>query len=81
MNEVAELDLSRITPEEEQQILGRLLRDDFDAWAEQAARVGHCAHPIRLTGEQHTVEAATGSVVSTLNRLNRHLTKPAMLIY
>jgi hypothetical protein len=65
MTEVAELDLSRITPDEERQILGRLLRDDFDAWADQAARVGHCAHPIRLTGEQHTVEAATGSVVST----------------
>jgi len=65
MNEVAELDLSRITPDEERQILSRLLRDDFDAWADQAARVGHCAHPIRLTGEQHTVEAATGSVVST----------------
>jgi len=65
MTEVAELDLSRITPDQERQILGRLLRDDFDAWADQAARVGHCAHPIRLTGEQHTVDAATGSVVST----------------
>jgi len=30
MNEVAELDLSRITPDEERQILGRLLRDDFE---------------------------------------------------
>ena len=33
--------------------------------AEQAARVGHCAHPIRLTGQQHTVRAATGSILST----------------
>ena len=65
MVELAALDLSGITPAEERQILDRLLGDDFDAWAEQAARVGHCAHPIRLTGEQHTVEKATGSVLST----------------
>lgn len=46
MTEVVELDLSRITNDEERQILGRLLRDAFDAWADQAARVGHCAHPV-----------------------------------
>ena len=65
MTDLAALDLSGITPTEERQILDRLLRDDFEMWAEQAARVGHCAHPIRLTGEQHTVDAATGSVLST----------------
>jgi hypothetical protein len=65
MSERGELDLSGITLAEERQILDRLLRDDFDVWAEQAARVEHCAHPIRLTGEQHTVDTATGSVLST----------------
>jgi len=65
MTELAELDLSGITAAQERQILDRLLRDDFDQWAEQAARVGHCAHPIRLTGQQRTVETATGSVLST----------------
>jgi hypothetical protein len=65
MSETAQLDLSGITQAEERQILDRLLRDDFEMWAEQAARVGHCAHPIRLTGEQHTVDMATGSVLST----------------
>jgi len=65
MSNLGELDLSRITGSQERQILDRLLRDDFDEWAEQAARVGHCAHPIRLTGQQQTVEAATGSVLST----------------
>jgi hypothetical protein len=65
MTELAQLDLSGITPAQERQILDRLLRDDFEAWADQAARVGHCAHPIRLTGQQHTVETATGSVLST----------------
>jgi hypothetical protein len=65
MNEPAELDLSAITAAQERQILDRLLGDDFDQWAEQAARVGHCAHPIRLAGQQHTLDAATGSVLST----------------
>ena len=27
--------------------------------------MGHCAHPIRLTGQQHTVRAGTGSILST----------------
>jgi len=65
MSELGELDLSGITAAEERQILDRLLCEDFDQWADQAARVGHCAHPIRLTGQQHTVQAATGSVLST----------------
>ncbi|HEY5179267.1 MAG TPA: replication initiator [Dermatophilaceae bacterium] len=65
MSELAEMDLSGINAAQERQILDRLLRDDFDAWAEQASRVGHCAHPIRLTGEQNTVDTATGSVLST----------------
>ena len=65
MSESGELDLSGITAVQERQILSRLLRDDFDQWAEQAARVGHCAHPIRLTGQSHTLDKATGSVLST----------------
>ena len=65
MTRLAELDLSGISAAQERQILHRLLRGDFDAWAEQAARVGHCAHPIRLTGQQSTVDKTTGSVLST----------------
>ena len=65
MSDLGELDLSGITASQERQILDRLLRDDFDQWAEQAARVGHCAHPIRLTGQSHTIDKATGSVMST----------------
>jgi hypothetical protein len=65
MSELGELDLSGISAAQERQILDRLLREDFDQWAEQAARVGHCAHPIRLTGQQHTVHAASGSILST----------------
>ena len=29
---------------------------DFDAWSEAAARVGHCARPIRLHGSSQTVD-------------------------
>src|SRR5665647_2558906 len=65
MSDLGELDLSGITPSQERQILNRLMRDDFDQWADQAARVGHCAHPIRLTGQSHTIDKATGSVMST----------------
>lgn len=65
MSDLGELDLSGITASQERQILNRLLRDDFDQWADQAVRVGHCAHPIRLTGQSHTVDKATGSVMST----------------
>jgi hypothetical protein len=65
MSDLAELDLSGITTSQERQILDRLLRHDFDQWAEQAARVGHCAHPIRLTGQSHTVDKTSGSVLST----------------
>ena len=67
MPELGEMDLSGITPAQERQILDRLLRDDFDAWAEQAARVGHCAHPIRLTGQQQTIDTSSGSVLSTFS--------------
>ncbi len=45
MTELAELDLSGITAAQERQILDRLLRGDFDSWAEQAAKVGTA--PIR----------------------------------
>ena len=32
------------------QVLARMLSPDFDDWATAAAKVGHCAHPIRLRG-------------------------------
>jgi hypothetical protein len=32
------------------QIVTRAGRPDFDRWAEQVARCGHCSHPVRLRG-------------------------------
>ena len=42
-------------------------RDDADAWTREAARVGHCHRPIKLIGHAHTLDVATGSILSTLD--------------
>ncbi len=42
----------------------------FDAWADAASRVGHCAHPIKLVGSSSRVDRATGEVTSTYS--SRH---------
>ena len=44
------LDLGHLDAATEAQVLARLLSRDFDAWSEAAARVGHCAKPVRLHG-------------------------------
>ncbi len=42
-----------------EEIVTRAGRPDFDRWAEQVARCGHCSHPVRLRGRvQH--RAVTG---------------------
>jgi hypothetical protein len=33
-----------------EEIVRRVERPDFDRWAEQVARCGHCSHPVRLRG-------------------------------
>ena len=42
------------------QVTSRLLSPDFDAWAETAARVGHCARPIRLHGSTTRHDSCNG---------------------
>jgi len=37
---------------------------DFDAWSTAAARVGHCAKPVRLRGFTCRIDTTTGEVVS-----------------
>jgi hypothetical protein len=39
-----------LLPDTVQEIVDRAGRRDFDRWAEQVARCGHCAHPVRLRG-------------------------------
>ncbi len=39
--------------------------DRYDRWSRLVASTGNCAHPIRLTGSVHRVDAATGEVRSS----------------
>ena len=59
------LDLSPLTARAEAQITDLIASKDFDAWSEALARVGNCAHPIRLHGQSQRVDAATGEILST----------------
>ncbi|MCP2265023.1 replication initiator [Promicromonospora thailandica] len=43
---------------------GRTFRSALDAFADTAAAVGYCSHPIRLNGSSMTVDTTTGEVVS-----------------
>jgi hypothetical protein len=46
-----------------EEIVTRAGRPDFDRWAEQVARCGHCSHPVRLRGRvQH--RSTTGQRVT-----------------
>lgn len=42
----------------------RLCDGTFDAWAETAAAVRHCVHPVRLVGSSRTFDAMTGEQLS-----------------
>ena len=43
----------------------RLAGADYAAWVRQVARVGGCAHPVRIRGAAHAVDLATGDVLGT----------------
>jgi hypothetical protein len=45
----------------------RPARDDYPAWLAQAAAVGGCSRPVRLRGQIHHVDPATGEVLRTSN--------------
>ena len=64
-SENAPLDLPPLTKRTETQLRDLLLSRDFDAWSEALARVGNCAHPIRLVGQSQKVDATSGKVLST----------------
>ncbi|EKA62383.1 hypothetical protein B277_02711 [Janibacter hoylei PVAS-1] len=61
----APLDLGSLGAAARQSVVDRLVGGTFDAWADAAARVGHCAHPIRLVGSSRRVDRATGEVLSS----------------
>jgi hypothetical protein len=39
-----------LPPQTVDEIVSRAARPDFDRWAEQVSRCGHCSHPVRLRG-------------------------------
>lgn len=61
----APLDLEGLMPDVRRQVRQRLLSPDFDEWSATAARVGYCAHPVRLLGSTIRVHAGTGEVLSS----------------
>jgi hypothetical protein len=52
-----------LPPQTVEQIVTRAGRADFDRWAEQVTRCGHCSHPVRLRGRvEH--RSATGRQIA-----------------
>jgi hypothetical protein len=47
--------------------LARAARDDYPAWLAQTTATGGCSRPVRLHGQVHHVDPATGEVLSTLH--------------
>jgi hypothetical protein len=55
-----ELELGSLSPRVEAQVVARMLSGGREAWAEQAARTGHCSKPVRLRGRTLAVDSRTG---------------------
>ena len=52
-----------LAPQTVEEIVTRAGRPDFDRWAEQVTRCGHCSHPVRLRGRiEH--KSATGREIA-----------------
>ncbi|NYF97890.1 replication initiator [Janibacter cremeus] len=64
-SEASPLDLDHLGAAARQGMVDRLVGGTFDAWADVASRVGHCAQPIKLVGSSSRVDRATGEVVSS----------------
>lgn len=63
------LDLS---PRAQAAMLARIKDGTWDAFATAAAHVGHCAHPIRLTGSTSRIDAQTAkSSPSSVRKTSR----------
>lgn len=70
--EAAPLDLD-LGPRGQANLLARIKDGTFDQFAQAAAHVGYCSHPIRLTGSTTHIDAATGEVLSTFRSTDQPL--------
>jgi hypothetical protein len=57
--------LPLLTARAGEQIRNLVGSPEFDAWSQALARVGNCAHPVRMRGRSETVETASGAIVAT----------------
>lgn len=69
----SELDLSSLSDRGSAEVVARLVDKTAGAWAEAAARVGYCAHPIRLTGQSCRVDTTTGEVLDSFRSVDAPL--------
>jgi uncharacterized protein YjhX (UPF0386 family) len=51
-----------LPPRTVEEIVSRAERPDFDRWAEQVTRCGHCSHPVRLRGRVEHRSATGGRI-------------------
>jgi hypothetical protein len=58
-------DGSQLSHRAARQVCARLLSREIWDWADTVARVGNCAHPIKLRGSTETIDPATGEVLSS----------------
>jgi hypothetical protein len=47
--------------------LARAIRDDYPAWLAQVTATGGCSRPVRLRGQIHHIDPATGEILGTLD--------------
>lgn len=64
LGEGAPLDVSGINPAE---IAARFRDGTIHDLGDSLARVGNCAHPVRLRGSSHTIDGTTGEVLSAFD--------------
>jgi len=48
-------------------LLARAARDDYPAWLAQATAAGGCSRPVRLRGQVHHLNPATGEILYTVS--------------
>ena len=69
----APLDLPPLTPRLEEQLRDLVVSRDFDAWSEALARVGNCAHPVKLHGHSQRIDTATGEILGSYSSASEPL--------
>jgi len=69
----APLDLADLSGADIVGIVGRLADKSMPALADTLARVGNCAHPVRLVGRSDTIDAATGEVLDSFRSADQPL--------